>query len=148
PPAAETMIRRVCIPSLPLAAPAAVSALDYPPLTPNPEAFKARREKFMSKLPPKSVAILRSAPERTMTNDVEYLYRADSDFYYLTGITQEDVVVVLRPDAQDGKGLRRVAAARGPAPRGVGRRARRTGRGGRGLRRRRGVSPEGLRLED
>jgi Xaa-Pro aminopeptidase len=103
PPAAENKIRRLWIACLALAAAAAVSALDYPPLTPNPEAFKARREKFMSKLPPKSVAILRSAPERTMTNDVEYLYRADSDFYYLTGITQEDVVVVLRPDAKDGK---------------------------------------------
>jgi Aminopeptidase P, N-terminal domain len=81
PPAAENKIRRLWIACLALAAVAAVSALDYPPLTPNPEAFKARREKFMSKLPPKSVAILRSAPERTMTNDVEYLYRADSDFY-------------------------------------------------------------------
>ena len=44
----------------------------------DPAAFKARREKFMAQLPPKSVAILRSAPMRTMTNDVEYLYRQDS----------------------------------------------------------------------
>ena len=57
----------------------------------------------MAQLPPKSVAILRSAPMRTMTNDVEYLYRQDSDFYYLTGIEQEDVTAVLRPDAADGK---------------------------------------------
>jgi Xaa-Pro aminopeptidase len=65
--------------------------------------FKARREKFMSQLPPKSVAILRSAPMRTMSNDVEYLYRQDSDFYYLTGIAQENVTAVIRPDAADGK---------------------------------------------
>ena len=25
---------------------------------------------------------------RTMTNDVEYLYRQDTDFYYLTGIDE------------------------------------------------------------
>ena len=82
---------------------APVLALDYPPLTPDPAAFKARREKFMAQLPPKSVGILRSAPMRTMTNDVEYIYRQDSDFYYLTGITEDDVTAVLRPDAPDGK---------------------------------------------
>ena len=78
-------------------------ALGYPPLTPDPAAFKARRERFMAQLPPKSLAILRSAPMRTMTNDVEYVYRQDSDFYYLTGIAAEDVTAVLRPDAADGK---------------------------------------------
>ena len=57
----------------------------------------------MAQLPPKSIAILRSAPMRTMSNDVEYLYRQDSDFYYLTGIDQENVTIVLRPDAADGK---------------------------------------------
>ncbi|MFY9551994.1 MAG: aminopeptidase P N-terminal domain-containing protein [Thermoanaerobaculia bacterium] len=96
-------LRRVWIPGLVFAAAAAAHALDYPPLTPNPDAFKARREKFLAQLPPKSVAILRSAPMRTMSNDVEYLYRQDSDFYYLTGIDQEDVTVVLRPEAKDGK---------------------------------------------
>jgi Xaa-Pro aminopeptidase len=78
-------------------------ALDDPPLTPDPAAFKARREKFMAQLPPKSIAILRSAPMRTMTNDVEYPYRQDNDFYYLTGIAEDDVTAVLRPDASDGK---------------------------------------------
>ena len=82
---------------------AAARAVDYPPLTPDPAAFKARRDKFMAALPPKSVAILRSAPMRTMSNDVEYPYRQDSDFYYLTGITEDDVTAVLRPDAPDGK---------------------------------------------
>jgi Xaa-Pro aminopeptidase len=82
---------------------AAAIALDYPPLAPNPAAFQARREKFMAQLPPKSIAILRSAPMRTMSNDVEYVYRQDSDFYYLTGIAADDVTVVLRPEASDGK---------------------------------------------
>jgi Xaa-Pro aminopeptidase len=86
-----------------LAAPRAARAVDYAPLTPDPAAFKARREKFMAQLPPKSVAILRSAPMRTMTNDVEYVYRQDNDFFYLTGILEDDVTAVLRPDAPDGK---------------------------------------------
>jgi Xaa-Pro aminopeptidase len=76
-------------------------ALDYPVLTPDPAAFAARREKFMAQLPPNSVAVLRSAPERRMSNDTEYLYRQDSDFYYLTGIDQQDVTAVIRPNAPD-----------------------------------------------
>jgi Xaa-Pro aminopeptidase len=75
--------------------------LDFQPLTPDPAAFRARREKFMALLPPKSIAILRSAPLRTMTNDVEYLYRPNSDFYYLTGIEEDDVTAVFRPNAPD-----------------------------------------------
>ena len=80
-----------------------LAALDYPVMPPNPAAYKARRDKFMAKLPPKSIAILRSAPMRNMSNDVEYLYRQNSDFFYLTGIVDEEVTVVLRPDAADGK---------------------------------------------
>ncbi len=78
-------------------------ALDHAPLSPDPAAFAARRQKLMAMLPPKSIAILRSAPERLMSNDVQYPYRQDSDFYYLTGITEDDVTAVLRPDAADGK---------------------------------------------
>jgi Xaa-Pro aminopeptidase len=78
-------------------------AVDFSPLAPDPAAFKARRERFMTQLPPKSVAILRSAPMRTMSNDVEYLYRQNSDFYYLTGIAEDDVTAIFRPDAADGK---------------------------------------------
>jgi len=78
-------------------------ALDPSPPASDPSVFQARREKFMAGLPPKSIAVLRSAPMRSMTNDVEYLYRQDSDFYYLTGILEDDVTAVLRPDAPDGK---------------------------------------------
>ena len=80
---------------------APVFGLDFPPISPDPAAFQARREKFMAQLPPNSIAILRSAPLRTMSNDTQYLYRQDSDFYYLTGIDQDDVTAVLRPNASD-----------------------------------------------
>jgi Xaa-Pro aminopeptidase len=83
--------------------PWAARAVDFPPLTPDPGAYRARRERFMAQLAPKSIAILRSAPMRTMTNDVEYIYRQDNDFFYLTGILEDDVTAVLRPDAPDGK---------------------------------------------
>jgi Xaa-Pro aminopeptidase len=76
-------------------------ALDYTPLTPDPAAFRVRLEKFLAQLPPNSIAILRTAPLRMMTNDVEYLYRQNSDFYYLTGIDEDDVTAVFRPNAPD-----------------------------------------------
>jgi len=95
-------VRRFLVVALLLGAGAAL-ALDPAPLTPDPAAFRARREKFMAQLPPKSIAILRSAPTRTMSHDVAYLYRQDNDFYYLTGILEDDVTAVLRPDAPDGK---------------------------------------------
>ena len=50
---------------LPAAAP--LLALDYPVLTPDPAAYAARREKFMAQLPPNSIAVLRSGPERTLS---------------------------------------------------------------------------------
>ncbi len=86
-----------------LAVSLAAFALDFPPLIPAPEAFRARRERFLAKLPPHSIAILRSAPERLMSNDTDYLYRPDSDFYYLTGIEEPDTTAVLRNDPADGK---------------------------------------------
>lgn len=83
---------------------AAVLALDYPPLVADKSAFKARREKFLAGLAPGSVAILHSAPTRLMSNDTEYIYRQDSNFYYLTGIEEPDTAAVFRPGAADGKG--------------------------------------------
>jgi Xaa-Pro aminopeptidase len=65
--------------------------------------YHAHREKFLSKLAPNSVAILRSAPTRTFSNDTEYAYRQDSDFHYLTGFDEPDSVAVFRPNAPDGK---------------------------------------------
>jgi Xaa-Pro aminopeptidase len=65
--------------------------------------FRAHREKFLAKLPPKSIAILRSAPPRVMSNDVEYLYRQDSNFWYLTGIEDPEAIALFRPSAEDGK---------------------------------------------
>lgn len=65
--------------------------------------FREHREKFLAKLPGNSIALLHAAPLRTMSNDVEYPYRQDSDFWYLTGIEDPDAVAVFRPNAGDGR---------------------------------------------
>lgn len=43
------------------------------------------------------VALLCAAPPRYRSRDTEYRYRQDSDFFYLTGVTEPQVVAVLTP---------------------------------------------------
>lgn len=59
--------------------------------------LKARRARAMERLGPDAMLILRSAPSRTYSRDVEYEYRQDSNLYYLTGIDQEETTLVLMP---------------------------------------------------
>lgn len=49
------------------------------------------------------IAILPSAPVRVRSRDVEYRFRQDSDFYYLTGFAEPDAVAVLAPGRDKGE---------------------------------------------
>jgi Xaa-Pro aminopeptidase len=77
--------------------------LDSPLLQPPPEMFRRHREQFLGKLPPNSIAIFHAAPERLFSNDTNYIYRQDSNFYYLTGIEEPGTIALFRPSAPDGK---------------------------------------------
>jgi Xaa-Pro aminopeptidase len=58
----------------------------------------ARRRRALRRLMGRdSIAILPAAPVRHRNNDVEYAYRQDSDFYYLTGFDEPESVAVLVP---------------------------------------------------
>lgn len=57
----------------------------------------ARRTRLMERLGPETLFVIRSAPTRLYSLDVDYEYRQDSNFYYLTGVTQTDSVLVLMP---------------------------------------------------
>jgi Xaa-Pro aminopeptidase len=50
-----------------------------------------------------SIAILPAAPVRHRNNDVEYAYRQDSDFYYVTGFGEPEAVAVLIPGREHGE---------------------------------------------
>ena len=60
------------------------------------DEYRKRRSKVMEKIG-QGTAIFRSAPVATMHNDVEYIYRQDSDFYYLSGFNEPDSIAVLAP---------------------------------------------------
>ena len=59
--------------------------------------LKARRARAMERLGPDALAIFWSAPERVYSTDVNYEYRQDSNLLYLTGIDQEESILVLMP---------------------------------------------------
>jgi Xaa-Pro aminopeptidase len=61
-----------------------------------------RRDRLMAKIG-NGTAIFRSAPMAVMHNDVEYAYRQDSNFYYLTGFNEAQAVAVLAPHHAEHK---------------------------------------------
>jgi len=56
---------------------------------------------FMRRMEPNSVAILPAAREATRSNDTEYRFRQDSDFYYLTGFNEPDAIAVVTPSRDE-----------------------------------------------
>ena len=69
------------------------------------QEFVRRRKNLMQMVGEDGIAILPSAPIRTRSRDVEYRYRQDSDFYYLTGFAEPDAVAVIVPGRPNGEFL-------------------------------------------
>src|SRR2546425_3468341 len=59
--------------------------------------IRQQLEEFMRRMDQKSVAIIPSAREATRSNDTQYRFRQDSDFYYLTGFEEPDSIAVIAP---------------------------------------------------
>ena len=72
-----------------------------PVAAPAPEFFAAHRIAFLSRLPEGSVVVLHAAPAGS--EEVDVLYRQNSDFWYLTGLSEPDAVAVFRPGAAAGE---------------------------------------------
>jgi Xaa-Pro aminopeptidase len=66
------------------------------------EIFMERRARFMAEIGA-AVAILPSAPVAVRSNDVEFVYRQDNDFYYLTGFAEPESVALFAPGHKDGE---------------------------------------------
>jgi Xaa-Pro aminopeptidase len=71
----------------------------------NSREFARRRKNLMQMMGEGGIAILPAAPVRTRTRDVEYRFRQDSDFYYLTGFDEPSAVAVLAPGRDNGEYL-------------------------------------------
>ncbi len=68
-----------------------------------PSFHKERREAVREMLPKNSVAVFFANPERTRSNDVDYVYHQDPDFYYLTGYEEPNSVLLIFSDMQTDK---------------------------------------------
>ncbi|MCX6061523.1 MAG: aminopeptidase P N-terminal domain-containing protein [Campylobacterales bacterium] len=60
----------------------------------NETHYQARRQKLLDSIE-EGVAILSSSPLKIRSNDTEYPYRQNSDFYYLTGFEEANALLVL-----------------------------------------------------
>ncbi len=63
--------------------------------------FKANRERLAAQLPPKSLAIFNANDIMPTNADGDMGFRQNSDLYYLSGVDQEETILVLFPSAHD-----------------------------------------------
>ena len=61
---------------------------------------KERREALRAKMPKNTVAVFFANAERNRSNDVDYVYHQDPDFYYLTGYKEPNSVLVIFSEKQ------------------------------------------------
>ena len=64
---------------------------------------RRRRKKLMDMMGDESIAIIPTASTFIRNRDVEFPYRPDSDFYYLTGFPEPEAITVLIPDRHHGE---------------------------------------------
>ena len=70
------------------------------------EFHKSRRDALRAKMSKNSVAVFFANAERNRSNDVDYVYHQDPNFYYLTGYKEPNAVLVIFSENQindDGK---------------------------------------------
>ncbi len=67
--------------------------------------FARRRRELMALIEPGSIAIVASANRATRNSDVEFRFRQDSDFFYLTGFRESESVFVLVPGREHGEAI-------------------------------------------
>ncbi len=72
-------------------------ALHAQPLKLDMDVVARRRAAFMEKMAPGSIAIFPAKPELMRNLDVEYDYRQESNFYYLSGFEEPESVLLLAP---------------------------------------------------
>ncbi len=63
--------------------------------------FAGNREKLRKRLDPNSLVIVNANDEMPRNGDQCYPFRQHSDLFYLTGIEQEQTVLILSPDASE-----------------------------------------------
>jgi len=64
----------------------------------NQQLFLYNRKNFVSRLKPSSIAIFNANDEFPRSGDQTFVFKQNADFFYLTGIDQEQSILILFPD--------------------------------------------------
>jgi Xaa-Pro aminopeptidase len=75
--------------------------MKYLPL--DPAIFIENRKRFVKAMKPNSIAIFVSNDEWPSNGDALHAFKQNTDLYWLSGVEQEDTMVVLFPDCPDPK---------------------------------------------
>jgi len=73
--------------------------MKYHPL--NPDIFVQNRKRFVAAMDKNAIAIFNSNDELPTNGDALHRFKQNSDLYWLTGIEQEDTMVILFPNNPD-----------------------------------------------
>ena len=65
--------------------------------------FKNRRKKLLQRIGKGNIALIGSASIQTRNRDVDFPFRQDSDFFYLTGFNEPDALAVFIPEREQGE---------------------------------------------
>ncbi|MCJ8321848.1 MAG: aminopeptidase P N-terminal domain-containing protein [Colwellia sp.] len=65
------------------------------------DEFTNRRQRFIEQMPKHSIALIGAASEVTRSNDTEYPFCQNKNFYYLTGFNEPEAVLVLIRSGDD-----------------------------------------------
>lgn len=65
---------------------------------------QSRRDELRKLMPANTVAVFFNNPVKNRTNDVDYIYHPDTDFFYLTGFREPNAVLVLFSEKREING--------------------------------------------
>ncbi|MBN7811771.1 aminopeptidase P N-terminal domain-containing protein [Algoriphagus sp. H41] len=62
---------------------------------------RGRRQALRAQMPANSVAVIFTNPQKNRSNDVDFIYHPNTDFYYLTGLREPNAVLVVFSETRD-----------------------------------------------
>src|SRR5215217_7093880 len=75
--------------------------MKYAPI--NPELFVLNRANFVKKMKPCSIAVFNSNDVMPTNADGTMSFRQNNDLFYLSGVDQEESILLLFPDTRDAR---------------------------------------------
>ena len=69
------------------------------------DEYRCRRRTLMEAMMPGAIAMIPGADTRVRSRDIDYVFRQDSDFWYLTGFAEPGALLVLAPGRAEGEAI-------------------------------------------